>query len=144
MSSNHLSDLKDIIDDLDTMGRLVRITSEVDPHLDLAGIAAQFEGGPRAVLFEHIKGHKVPVLTGLYWSRELLGALMRRSPNELPQYVSSCIQSWQHKPINPVVVPNGPILEGSYACIEQEDVDLHALPIPVHAQKDGGAYLDAG
>ena len=137
--ANHLSDLHRIIDDLDALGRLVRITSEVDPHLDLAGIAAKFEGGPRAVLFERIKGHTVPVLTGLYWSRELLGALMRREPEQLPQYISHCIQSWQKKPLAPVLVEHGPILDGN-----DTGVDLSTLPIPVHAQKDGGPYFDAG
>ena len=48
MAANRLHDLALIIDDLDAMGRLVRVRSEVDPVHDLAGIAAEFEGGPRA------------------------------------------------------------------------------------------------
>ena len=77
MGFEHLKDIAAIIDDLDAMGRLVRVKSEVDLNLDLTGIAAEFERGPRAVLFENVKGHAAPMLTGLYWSRELLGALMR-------------------------------------------------------------------
>lgn len=69
MSANLLSDLTTIIADLDALGLLIRIKSEVDPILDLAGTAARYEGGPRAVLFENVKGHDIPVLTGLYWSR---------------------------------------------------------------------------
>ena len=56
MGLEHLKDIGAIIDDLDAMGRLVRIKSEVDINLDLAGIAAEFERGPRAVLFENVKG----------------------------------------------------------------------------------------
>lgn len=139
MAANHLSDLRSIIKDLDNMGRLVRVESEVDLHLELAGVAAKLEGGPRAVLFEKVAGHDVPVFTGLYWSRELLGALIRMDPGALPGYVSGCIRRWQQNPVDPVLVDHGPILEGA-----AQEVDLAALPIPVHAMKDGGPYFDAG
>ena len=137
--SNHLSDLATIVEDLEAMGRLVRVTSEVDPHLDLAGVAARLEGGPRAVLFENVKGHDTPILTGLYWSRELLADLMRREERDLPAYVSDCIKSWQQAPVDPVMVAHGPIFDGNHT-----EVDLRRLPIPVHAEKDGGPYFDAG
>ena len=107
--------------------------------LELAGIAARLEGGPRAVLFENVKGHDTPVLTGLYWSRELLGSLMRREERELPAYVSGAIRSWQQAPVDPVMVEHGPIYDGNRA-----EVDLSRLPVPVHAEKDGGPYFDAG
>ena len=46
------------------------------------------------MLFENVKGHDAPVLTGLYWSRELLAALMRRDESTLAQHVSGCIGEW--------------------------------------------------
>ena len=97
MAGNRLSDFATIVEDLDAMGRLIKVRSEVDPHLELAAIAARFEGGPRAVLFENVKGHDAPVLTGLYWSRELLADLMRRDEHTLPQFVSGCIKEWQSR-----------------------------------------------
>ncbi len=136
---DHLHDLGRIIDDLDSMGRLVRVKAPVHPMHDLAGIAARFEGGPRAVLFERVRGHDQPVLTGLYWSRELLGALLRKPVRELPQYVSRCIADWQRRPMAPKVVADGPVLE-----CRQEQVDLRRLAIPTHALNDGGPYFDAG
>ena len=139
MTANHLSDLRTIIDDLDAMGRLVRVSSPVDLNLDLAGIAARLEGGPRAVLFDNVLGHDTPVFTGLYWSRELLGELLRQDEGSLPQYVSGCIKRWQDKPVAPVVVDHGPILDG-----EPQPLDLSRLPVPVHAMQDGSAYFDAG
>ena len=139
MARNTLSDLGAIIDDLDRLGRLVRVTSEVDPVLDLAGIAARFEGGPAAVLFEKVKGHADPVFTGLYWSRELLAELMGKDERALPAHVSGCIKAWQQRPVDPVVVATGPVLE-----VTENAVDLGRLPVPVHAAKDGGPYFDAG
>jgi len=139
MARSHISDLATIIEDLDALGRLVRIRSEVDLKHDLAGLAAKLEGGPRAVLFERVKGHTAPVFTGLYWSRELLAELMRQEERALPQYVSDCIKAWQQRPRPPVMVKSGPVLE-----VTEKSVDLAKLPIPIHALKDGGPYFDAG
>ena len=138
MGLEHLKDISAIIDDLDAMGRLIRVKTEVDLNLDLAGIAAEFERGPRAVLFENVKGQKAPVLIGLYWSRELLGALMRAPERDLPALVSKHIKKWQIDPVDPVVLEDGPVRE-----VTEKKVDVTKLPIPIHATKDGGAYFDA-
>ncbi|MDT3678586.1 MAG: UbiD family decarboxylase [Burkholderiaceae bacterium] len=134
-----VADLGAIVKWLDKRGRLVRVRSEVDPAHELAGIASRFEGEARAVLFERVKGSRYPVFTGLYWSRELLGALFDRPEGSLPQYVSQCIRDWQQRPVAPVVVASGPVLQ-----VTESRVDLSQLPIPLHAEKDGGPYFDAG
>jgi len=139
MAKSHIADLGSIIDDLEAQGRLARVKTEVDLRHDLAGIAAKFEGGPRAVLFEKVKDRFAPVFTGLYWSRDLLGALLRRDPASLPQYVSDCIKQWQVKPRPPVMVTDGPVFE-----VSEFHVDMTRMPIPIHALKDGGPYFDAG
>ncbi|MDR3435516.1 UbiD family decarboxylase [Telmatospirillum sp.] len=133
-----IGDLGRIIEDLDGKGRLIRVRSEVDPRHDLAGIAARFEGGPQAVLFEKVKGHTQPVLVGLYWSRALLADLFDMQEDALPHHVARCIKRWQQAPVDPVVVADGPVLE-----VTEPDVDLSRLPIPVHALEDGGPYFDA-
>ena len=138
MAATHIHDLALIIEDLERSGRLARVTGSVDLTHDLAGLAAELESGPRAVLFEKVAGHEWPVLTGLYWSRELLADLLRREERTLPQYVSDCIRQWQQSPVDPVVVPSGPVLD-----VTEPDVDLAGMPIPIHAEKDGGPYFDA-
>jgi 2,5-furandicarboxylate decarboxylase 1 len=138
MAANHLGDLTTIIEDLDSAGRIAHVTSEVELDLHLAGVAAQLEGQPNAVMFHNVAGHEAPVFTGLYWSRDLLAHLLRQPERELPQYVSGCIEQWQRAPVDPVVVDDGPVLQG------QSGLSLSDLPIPVHAQKDGGPYFDAG
>ncbi|MFH1872124.1 MAG: UbiD family decarboxylase [Pseudomonadota bacterium] len=134
-----IADLGAIIKWLDRRGRLVRVRSEVDPAYQLAAVAARFEGGPRAVLFEKVRGSRYPVFTGLYWSRELLGDLFGRAAATLPQHVSTCIRDWQQKPVAPVVVDKGPVLQ-----VTEATVDLSRLPVPTHAELDGGPYFDAG
>lgn len=133
-----IADLGAIVKWLDRRGRLVRVRSEVDPAYQLASIAARFEGGPRAVLFEKVKGSRYPVFTGLYWSRELLADLFERPERALPQHVSECIRDWQQRPMAPVVVAKGPVLQ-----VSEPAVDLTTLPIPTHAELDGGPYFDA-
>ena len=91
MAGNTIGDLATIIEALDRLGRLIRVKSEVNPRLDLAGVAARFEGGPAAVLFEAVKGFENPVFTGLYWSRELLAELMDKDERELPSIVASAL-----------------------------------------------------
>ncbi|MCC7273896.1 MAG: UbiD family decarboxylase [Alphaproteobacteria bacterium] len=138
MTANVLHDLGLILAALEARGRLIRVASEVDPVHELAGIAARFEGGPRAILFERVRGHAFPVCTGLYWSRELLADLLGKEERALPQYVSGCIRAWQQRPVDPVVVATGPVLE-----VTEPTVDLGRLPAPTHAAADGGAYFDA-
>ena len=138
MTREDLGDVGKIIERLDQGGRLIRVKSEVDPVHDLAGVAARLEGRAAAVLFEQVKGHDQPVLTGLYWSRALLADLLEQPEKALPSYVSDCIAEWQRKPVPPVVVDSGPVVE-----VSQNEVDLGKLPIPTHALDDGGPYFDA-
>lgn len=134
-----LHDLSLIIAELDASGQLIRVRSEVDPVHDLASIATHFEGRAQAVLFENVKGHADPVFVGLYWSRDLLSDLIGKPVKELSAYVSDRIAEWQQAPVPPVVVADGPVREVTDAA-----VDLTRLPIPTHAEKDGGPYIDAG
>ncbi len=138
MAGNHLHDLAAIIADIDASGRLARVRSEVDPRHELAGVAANLEGGRKAVLFEKVKGHRWPVFAGLYWNRGLLAELMRKDERALPQYVADSIAKWQRDPVEPAVVKSGPVLE-----VTERDVDLGKIPVPVHALKDAGPYLSA-
>ena len=139
MARASIHDLDTIITRLDKMGRLLRVHSTVDPVHDLAAIAAAYEGGPRAVLFESVANSEYPVFTGLYWSRELLAALTGKDEAELPSYVGERIARWQKRPRPPVVRDNGPVIAN-----RQKRVNLGKLPIPTHALEDGGPYLDAG
>jgi 2,5-furandicarboxylate decarboxylase 1 len=138
-----LHDLGLIIETLDKAGQLIRVRSEVDPVHQLASVASHFEGRAQAVLFEKVRGHEHPVFTGLYWSRELLAELIGAQEKKLASHISGKVQQWQadphHKAVEPQVVETGPVRQYS-----QPVVDLFKLPIPTHAERDGGPYIDAG
>ena len=61
------SDLRDFIKHLERNGELVRITKEIDPHLEMTEICDRTlrAGGP-AILFENPKGSDIPVLANLF------------------------------------------------------------------------------
>src|SRR5262245_14385714 len=53
--------------DLERSGRLVRIASEVDPHLEAASIHRRvYRAGGPAVFFERVKGTAFPMVSNLF------------------------------------------------------------------------------
>ncbi|MDP2726892.1 MAG: UbiD family decarboxylase, partial [Dehalococcoidia bacterium] len=65
------ADLREFMALLEKKGLLVRVKAEVDPSWEINGVTNKLmiEGGP-AVLFENIKGHRVPVLAGVFGTGE--------------------------------------------------------------------------
>lgn len=130
-------DLNSVVERLAGADRLITVRSTVDPVHELAGVARRLEGEPKAVLFTDVAGASAPVLTGLYWHRDILAELLGVPEPELPAYVAGRITAWQRDPIQPVVVTEAPVREVA------DSVDLRAIPVPTHATRDAGPYLDA-
>lgn len=86
-------DLHEFVNALEQAGELLRVKAQVDPRLELAEIAAQVmkqpcpqgrDGAPshdpqnghlggKALLFENVKGHRMPVLINAYGSYRRMG-----------------------------------------------------------------------
>lgn len=138
-AAQRLADLGACIEYLEQTGNLVRVRSEVDARYELAGIARRFEGG-KCVLFERIKGSAYPVLVGLLWNRAIVGSLFGIPKEEVPFAIAGAIGPWQK---DRQAYP-APLLEQAPANeVIEPDIDLYRLPIPVHALRDGGPYLDS-
>ena len=135
LAKRKLIDLQSYIEFMQRHDHLIRVKSEVDAEFELAGIARKFEGG-KAVLFENVKGREYPVLIGLYWNRDFMAKFFQTTSARLPFMLADNIRAWRQNPIAPVVVKQGPANEVVVA-----DPDLSALPIPHHAEGDGGPYL---
>ena len=140
-------DLRDFIAKLESTGELKRITTEVDPNLEMTEICDRVlrAGGP-ALLFENPKGFDTPVLGNLFGTPErvamgmgensvvalrevgkLLASLKEPSP---PKGLKDAIRSI---PKFKKVLDMAPKLIKKAACqefvIEGDDVDLSKLPI---------------
>jgi 2,5-furandicarboxylate decarboxylase 1 len=138
-AAKRLIDLGACISFLERTHQLVRVRSEVDPRHELGGIAHRFEG-TKCVLFERVKGSAWPVFTGMLWNRDIVGALFGLPATQVPFRIAEAIVPWQrdHESLRSRVRTRGPANE-----VIEPDVDLGRLPIPVHALKDGGRYLDS-
>jgi 2,5-furandicarboxylate decarboxylase 1 len=139
-AGERLVDLKKCIDYLEKTGNLVRVKSEVDPQHELAGIAKKYEG-KKTVLFEKVKGSKFPVFIGLLWNREIVGSLFNVPKEEVPFVIGGAIGAWRK---DKAALPSRTLEKGpANEVILTKDFNLYDLPIPVHALKDGGPYLDS-
>lgn len=134
-----LSDMGVCIAALKAAGNLIRVRSEVDPKFELAGIARKLEGG-KPVLFERVKGHAFPVFTGLLWNRAIVGSLFGIAKEKVPFRIAEAVGKWQKNKgaLAARTLERAPANE-----VIEEAVDLSVLPMPVHALKDGGRYLDS-
>lgn len=134
-----LADLGGCIHALEASGNLIRVRSEVDPRFELAGIARKLEG-TRPVLFERVKGHAYPVLIGLLWNRDVVASLFGVAREKVPFRIAAAVGKWQK---NKAALPSRILAQAPANEVVEEEVDLSILPMPVHALKDGGRYLDS-
>ena len=121
---------------LERRGNVVHVKSEVSPVHELAGIAKKFEGTDKVVVFDRVKGQKHPVACGMWWNRDVIGALFGVRAGEVPGLFAAAGKRFQEHPVPPVIVDDPP-------CQEEVSLtpDLHELTIPTLALEDGGAYF---
>ncbi len=137
-AARRLVDLGACIDFLERSHHLVRVRSEVSARHELAGIARRFEGG-KCVLFERVKGSAYPVITGLLWNRDIVGSLFGVPATQVPFLIAEAIGPWQK---DRSAMPARLLRKAPANEVVEPSVDLGRLPIPVHALKDGGPYID--
>jgi 2,5-furandicarboxylate decarboxylase 1 len=134
-----LVDLSDCIKFIHKNNNLIRICSQVKSEYELAGIAKKYEG-QKCVLFEQVKGSKYPVFIGMLWNRNVVGNLFGMPRQEVPFFIAQAIGTWKK---DKTALPSQTFEKGPANEIIEKDVDLYKLPIPIHALKDGGRYLDS-
>ncbi len=105
-------------------------SKKVSANLDLAGLMLALDGKP--VYAPEVDGVDFAAVGNLFSTRELVCEYLGFSKEELvPKLVDAL-----NNPKKPELVQDGPILENSTT-----DIDLSKLPIPIHAEKDGGPYI---
>ena len=141
------SDLRDFIKLLEKEGELKRISTEVDPYLEVTEISDRVlrTGGP-ALLFENPKGSSVPLLVNLFGnSRRIALAMGQEDIDGLrdvgkllaflkePTPPSGWKDVWQKLPSYKQVLNVSPNVKKSAVCqdvvIEARDVDLSMFPL---------------
>lgn len=118
---------------------VLRIREPVSTHLDITSIVFELEraGKSPIVIYENVEGHNIPVVTNIAGNRKLLAACLDVDPADLPTAFRERCQTY----IPCEVVETAPWQE---IVIEGDDVDLNALPIPLHFSVDAAPYITAG
>ncbi len=155
-------DLREFIAQLETRGQLRRISTEVDPYLEMTEICDRTlrAGGP-ALLFECPKGHRVPVLANLFGTpervalgmgeesvtalREVGVLLAQLKEPEPPQGMKD---AWDKLPVFRKVLDMAPKVVKAAACqrhvLEGEALDLSTLPVQTCWPGDAGPLITWG
>jgi 4-hydroxy-3-polyprenylbenzoate decarboxylase len=158
----HYKDLRDFIAQLERLGELKRVRVAVDPKLEMTEICDRVlrAGGP-AILFEHPKGHAIPVLGNLFGTprRVALGmgaddvGALREVGTLLaflkePEPPKGMRDAWEKLPIFKKVLDMAPKKVNRPPCqecvIEGEAVDLSRLPIQTCWPEDAGPLITWG
>lgn len=150
--------LQEFIQAIDEAGELKRITTEVDPHLEVTEIADRVMKQPKggaALLFENVKGSDVPLGINLFGSDRRMGmALGVESLDEIGDRLSEMLKlevpdSLMGKlamlPMLKEMASFPPRGVRSGACqevvLQEDDIDLSALPVITCWPDDGGPYI---
>jgi 4-hydroxy-3-polyprenylbenzoate decarboxylase len=155
-------DLRDFIAQLEHQGELKRITTEIDPHLEMTEICDRVlkAGGP-AILFEKPKGHTIPVLGNLFGTpRRVAMGMGQESVEALrevgkllaylkePEPPKGLMDAWEKFPVLKQVLNMAPKELSKAPCQEivweGKDVDLARLPIQTCWPGDVGPLVTWG
>jgi 2,5-furandicarboxylate decarboxylase 1 len=126
-------DLRTFLDQLAAQGDLARIQRPVDPRHEIAAVMKRGaeEEGP-ALLFEHVKVSKIPLVGNVLAARRRLALALGTSIDQLRETYRQRIE----KPL--------PAVRVEQARAQHEFADLFSLPIITAHERDAGPYITAG
>src|SRR3954447_3956492 len=104
-------------------GEFLRIRDEVDPRFESTSMLFELDkvGRSPVVVFENIKGHKMPLVTNVAGNRKLLAACLGVKPADLPTAFRERCQKYIPCEVVNSAAWDDVVLEGS-------DIDLTKLP----------------
>jgi 2,5-furandicarboxylate decarboxylase 1 len=134
------TDLRSFIETVkrDSPDEVLTISREVDPRFEITALAVKLEQERRfpILIFENVRGSKLPVVTNVHASRRRLASAIGSEPRgAVAQYLKRIEQR-----IAPREVASAPVKE---VALTGNQVDLRTLPQIVHHQDDAGPYLTA-
>ena len=156
------ADLRAFLSDLEQRGDLLRVSDEVDPHLESTALSQRSlrASGP-ALLFTRLRGSRLPLLGNLFGtSQRIHAALHRRAIRSfrelgemlaalkeprIPRGLEGWLQSWpeyaQLAHVRPHTVAHAAFEE---QVLEGPDIDLALLPIQQCWPEDAGRLITFG
>lgn len=159
MRHNYKS-LHEFIARLEKEGELVRIKEEVSPILEITEIAdkvSKSSNGGKALMFENVKNHSMPVLINAFGSKKRIA--MALGVNNIEQIASEIKKLIETKPpqkfsekigliptlFDLIKIPPKKFKGLTAPCQEKiltgDDIDLNKLPIIKCWPRDGGKFI---
>ncbi len=155
-----LKNLRDFISLLEKEGELIRIKVLVDPELEITEITdrvSKMPGGGKALLFENVKGSKMPVLINAMGSYKRMALAMGSENGRIDETAVEITEFLELKgvpktfsgkinllgkmidlsKIPPKIVSSGPCQE----IVIRENIKLSEIPILKCWPQDGGRFI---
>ena len=121
---------------LEGSGELHRVKRSADPCFEIASVLSLRKHGP-AQLFEHVRGHGMPIVGNLLNSRDRFARALGVARANLHEFCVAALRA----PIPPVVVTQAPLR----AVEHRRDIDLaKLLPVPTWFEREAGPCISAG
>lgn len=132
------NDLREFLTFLEEKGELLKTKRPVDVKFEISSYIRKTsdQRGP-ALLFENVKNFNMPVVGGVFATRER--AFLALETSSL-NYVHKFQNALDHL-LPPKMVSNAPCKDVIYT---GNDVDLTQLPIPVFSEKDPAPFITLG
>jgi 2,5-furandicarboxylate decarboxylase 1 len=135
-----MPDLREFIEKLEGAGQLTRIKKPVHLAYELAKVGATLDRqGRGAVLFENPIGSGWPIFTNAVSNIKDAALALDCRPEEVTERMGYALDPQNGIP--PQQIEQAPWQEN---VLQGEQVDIRQLPIPVHAQHDGGPFITGG
>jgi 2,5-furandicarboxylate decarboxylase 1 len=134
--TTQIDDLRSFIEVLRQAHAIHEFYEPVDPVHELGAILRACELDNKAAYFHHVKGAEMPVVGSALGSHERIALAVGCARERLGDVLEAASRS--PRPFRAI--------EGAAPCQEivTDNVNLAAMPIPVHAPKDAGAFINAG
>src|ERR1051325_7251168 len=107
---------------------------EISAPVDLRNVAALVPQAEKAVQFTHIRGHSMPVVSGLLNSRTRLALAMGGEYGAIEGKLRAAMDA----PIAPKLTKRAPVKD---SILTGGKVDLYSLPVPLFSLMDGGPMI---
>jgi 2,5-furandicarboxylate decarboxylase 1 len=135
-----INDLRSFIEHLESAGQCIRVARPVSLVHELANVAATMtrEHG-KAVLFEHPSGSDWPIFTGGVSSPAGAALALGCSVSEIISVMERVLE-----PTAGIAPQHTTEALWKQHMITGAALDLRALPIPTHAEGDGGPFITGG
>jgi 2,5-furandicarboxylate decarboxylase 1 len=118
---------------------VVEVEKELDPKFQATAVIEKLEKENKypAVLFKHLSGSAMPVVSNLFSKRKRLAMALGCSEKDL----NATYREREDKRVEPVMVEKAPVQE---IVLLGDDIDVTKLPNITHNALDAGPYITCG